>query len=175
MRSYLQGLKLPNITQNENCDVSDVLEKISNTIARYEPQGSVSHRSEKSKVEYLYNSVICITWAKPALTQCYANRAMWKFYQLYTVWMLPCIQNRNILKITTRLPSKRWIYCGNHKECMKCRNTNLLLHHVLPKTSGISVTKDTFLRSNATTAISTVIWGGSVCSQNSAMKTSMKW
>lgn len=43
----------------------------------------MSYRTEKSKVEYLFNSVIGLPWEKQALTQCYENHPPWNFQLLY--------------------------------------------------------------------------------------------
>lgn len=88
--------------------------------------------------------------------------------------MLHGFKNRSILKVKTRLPSKLQMYFGNHKECMGCQNTNLI-HQVIPKTSGILVTRENFLRSNSTTAFGTAIWVGSVCSRNKTLKKFVGW
>lgn len=52
--------------EKETGDVSDGLEKIKNTIARYAPQGSLSYRSYEAKVENLYSSAIGITLVEHA-------------------------------------------------------------------------------------------------------------
>lgn len=54
-----------------------------NMIVKYAPQDPISYRSEKAKVEYLYNYVIRLELAKLALTQSNANCAPLPFQQLY--------------------------------------------------------------------------------------------
>lgn len=57
VKSYLQGLKLPAMMQKENYGVTDGLGKIRKTIIRFTPQGSMSYRTEKAKVMYLYKTL----------------------------------------------------------------------------------------------------------------------
>lgn len=71
MRQYLQNLKLSTIMEKESCDVTTGIEKLRDTVNKYTPLGPESHRTDSSKIEYIYDAVVEHEWASSALTNCY--------------------------------------------------------------------------------------------------------
>lgn len=65
-----------------NCDITSGIEHLHNTINKHTPLGPPSHRSDASKVEYMYEAVIGYQWASSALTNCYTETPSWKFHRL---------------------------------------------------------------------------------------------
>lgn len=112
VRSYLQGLKLPLILQEEKWDVTDGLESIENLIANYALQGSIFYRSIEAAIKNLYNSVICSEGTKPALTQCYTNCPLWTLQKLYTAlvstWKQEQRHSKSKPKIVVQIPYIFW-------------------------------------------------------------------
>lgn len=85
--------------EKESCDTREALEKLRETIARYSPQGPVSFRTEKAKVEYLYSAAANFERAIIPLTQCYSYKPLWSFRSLFTALDTSRLQEQ-------RLPSE---------------------------------------------------------------------
>lgn len=84
MRQYLQNLKLSTIMENENCDVTYVIEKIRHTINKYTPLGPKSHCTDSPEKEYLYGTDVEYSWASSALTNFYTATPACDFDRLCT-------------------------------------------------------------------------------------------
>lgn len=63
-----KGLHINKVIEKESCDVWDGLEEIRDIITKFAPQGPTSHRFEETKVEYLYEEMMGVEWAKFSLT-----------------------------------------------------------------------------------------------------------
>lgn len=68
--------------EKESFETSESLEKLHETISMYDPEGPVSFRTEKAKVEYLFNAVAGFEGAKVPLMQFYSDDPSWNFHQL---------------------------------------------------------------------------------------------
>lgn len=79
MRQFLKNISLSSIMDKESCDITVALEKLRSTINKYTPLGPESHRSDATKVEYLYEAVVGHSWAASALTNCYSSTPPWDF------------------------------------------------------------------------------------------------
>lgn len=66
------------------CSISEALEGISETIAKFATEGPMKHISEEVRVKYLYEDTIGTNWDQNAFTQCYSNTFPRTFQQLYS-------------------------------------------------------------------------------------------
>lgn len=58
MRQYLQNLNLNSILEKENCDITAGIENLRDAINKYTPLGPPSHRSNSSKIKYMYEAIV---------------------------------------------------------------------------------------------------------------------
>ena len=68
VRKTLQSLRLNNVMKEKQFSVSEALNFVREKISSLTPQGPIAHRTEESKVEYLYQALIGCEWAKAALS-----------------------------------------------------------------------------------------------------------
>lgn len=60
IRLFLQGVLFRGIVENISCAISEVLEKLRETMLKFAPLGPTSFCTEKVKVEYLYISMVLV-------------------------------------------------------------------------------------------------------------------
>lgn len=119
---YLQIVTLKGIVSSKSCDVSETRKKVRNVITDYKPQISVSDRTEKAQVEFLYYSIVTTSRTNTALTQCYTHDSPWALITFSKNYWHHYYENDFIFANGKSFQTSQTLYCVNHKECI----TNLI-------------------------------------------------
>lgn len=135
IRQELLSLHLSKIIDAESRTPNKALAKIRDNITTFAPQEPETQRSEEAKVEYLYNALIGVDWAKPALTNGYAQEPPWDLQQLYTALAAAYYQEQSrsaASKTASGTSSILWGLQGMYDRPRYIKNT--FLKDQVPKT-----------------------------------------